>query len=96
MKAPSEPTVPEEGEDDEDSSEDGGVGDSAAGTSVASGRTESSNAEEESAIEDLLERGSDVDDDEIEEATKRLLASTLLTRGHCCYLGRGRRISRRT
>ena len=33
---------------------------------------------DESAIQDILDRGSDVDDDEIEEATKRLLACTLL------------------
>lgn len=37
-----------------------------------------SSAEEDSAIQDILDRGSDVDDDEIEEATKRLLACTLL------------------
>lgn len=34
--------------------------------------------EEESEIQEILDRGSDVDDDEIEEATKRLLACTLL------------------
>lgn len=34
--------------------------------------------EEESALQDILDRGSDVDDDEIEEATKRLLSCTLL------------------
>lgn len=34
--------------------------------------------EEQAAIQELLDKGSDVDDDEIEEATKRLLACTLL------------------
>lgn len=34
--------------------------------------------DKESAIQEILDRGSDVDDDEIEEATKRLLACTLL------------------
>jgi hypothetical protein len=39
---------------------------------------ESADAKDYSAIQDILDRGSDVDDDEIEEATKRLLACTLL------------------
>ena len=37
-----------------------------------------SSPEEESAIQEILDRGSDVEDDEIEEATKRLLACALL------------------
>jgi len=45
-------------------------------TQSASGGRETS-PEEDSAIQDILDRGSDVDDDEIEEATKRLLACTL-------------------
>lgn len=40
--------------------------------------SKSSPEEDSASIQEILDRGSDVDDDEIEEATKRLLACTLL------------------
>jgi hypothetical protein len=77
MKSLSESTIPED-EEKKTHDDEGAHLKTPPRDNLTSRFKSPSSPEEESAIQEILDRGSDVEDDEIEEATKRLLACTLL------------------